>query len=160
MSLLSGRARISLLRKSVDEWQVVRLDGKRRPFEKVSEVTDGGMHCEKFSIEGGIPGFCQGELSAEECERLLGTMEDLFKECTDGDVAGVGGEHEGKTRRWKLEICCGGKGLFRDFEGGFLGGAPGERLGFTGEGGVERSHHGSNVRKETMIMIHHPYELL
>ena len=125
MSLLSGGARISLLHKSVDEWQVVRLDGKQRPFEKVSEVTDGGMHYKKFSIEGGIPGFRQGELSAEECERLPGIVEDLFKDRADGDVTGVGGEHDGKTRRWKLEICCRGK----CFEGGFLGRAPGECLG-------------------------------
>ena len=122
-------------------------------------MTDDSMHYEKFSIEGGILGFCRGELSAEECEQLPGTMEDLFKDCADGDVAGIGGEHE-KTRHRKLEICCRGKGLFRGFEGGFLGGAPGENLGFTGEGGVERSHSGSNVRKETVIIIHHPYELL
>ena len=144
----------------MDEWQVVRLDGERRPFEKVSEVTDGGMHCEKLSIEDGIPGFRWGELSAEECERLLGTMEDLFKDPANGNLAGVGGEHEGNTRRRKLEICCGGKGLFSGFEGGFLGEAPGERLGFTSEGGIESSHRGSNVWKETMIIIHHPYELL
>ena len=86
MSLLSGRARIGLLHKSMDEWQVVRLDGKRRPFEKVSEVTDGSMHCEKFSIEDGIPCFRWGKLFAEECEQLLGTMEDLFKDRADGDV--------------------------------------------------------------------------
>ena len=51
------RSRINLLRKGVDEWQVVRLDGKRRPFEKVSEVKNSGMHCKKFSIKGGLPGF-------------------------------------------------------------------------------------------------------
>ena len=67
------------------------------------------------------------ELSAEECEWLPGTMEDLFKDHANVDVAGVGGEHEGKTRRRKLEICCGGKSLFRGFEGVFLGGAPGEQ---------------------------------
>ena len=158
--MFSNGARINLLRKGVDEWQVVRLDGKRRPFEKVSEVTDCGMHCEKFSIEDGILGFCRGELSAEECEQLPGTMEDLFKDRVRGDVAGIGGEHEGKTRHRKLGICCGEKGLFRGFEGGFLGGAPEEHLGFTGEGGVDRSHRGSNVRKETVIIIHHLYELL
>ena len=38
--------------------------------------------------------------------------------------------------------------------------APGERLGFNGEGGLERSHRGSNVWKETVIIILHPYELL
>ena len=53
-----------------------------------------------------------------------------------------------------------GKGLFRGFEGDFLGGAPGERLGFTGESGVERSHCTSNIVKEMVIIIHHPYELL
>ena len=84
---------------------MVRLDGKRRPFDKVSEVTDGGMHCKKFSIEGGIPGFCLGELSAEECRRLLGTMEDLFKDRVDGDVAGIGGEHEGKTMPLRCHQC-------------------------------------------------------
>ena len=62
MSLLSGGARISLLRKGMDKWQMVHLDSKRCPFEKVCEVTEGGMHCEKFSIEGGVPGFRQGEL--------------------------------------------------------------------------------------------------
>ena len=87
----------------------------------MSEVTDGGMHCEKFSIEGGIPGFHQGELSAVECEQLPGTMKDLFKDRANGDVAGVGGEHKGKIRHRKLEICCRGKVLFH----GFLGGAPG-----------------------------------
>ena len=123
-------------------------------------MMDSGIHREKFSIEGGIPGFRWGELSAEECEQLLGTMGDLFKNRADGDVAGIGGEHEGKTRHRKLNICCRGKGLFHGFEGGFLGGAPGEHFGFTGEDDIERSHCGSNVRKETVKIIHHPYELL
>ena len=107
---MSGGARISLLLKGVDE--------------KVCEVTDGGMHCEKFSIKGGMPGFRRRGLSAEECEWLPGTMEDLFKDRADGNVAGIGREHERKTRHWKLEICCGGKGLFHSFEGGFSGGGP------------------------------------
>ena len=51
------------------------------------------MHCKKFSIEGGVPSFCRGELSAEEGERLSGTMEDLFKDRAEGDVTGVGGKH-------------------------------------------------------------------
>ena len=87
-------------------------------------------------------------------------MEDLFKDHANGDVAGVGGEHKVNTRRRKLKICWGGKGLLPGFEGGFLGWAPGECLGFTGEGGIERSHCGSNVWKEMVIIIHHPYELL
>ena len=59
----------------------------------MSEVTDGGMHCKKFSIEGGVQSFRQGELSAEEGNRLPGTMDDLFKDRSDGDVAGIGGKH-------------------------------------------------------------------
>ena len=55
-------------------------------------MTDDGVHCEKFSVEGGVPGLCQGELSAKG-ERLSGTMEDLFKDGADGDVAGVSGKH-------------------------------------------------------------------
>ena len=39
-------------------------------------------------------------------------------------------------------------------------GSPGKCLGFTSEGGVERSHRGCNVRKETVIVIHHPQEPL
>ena len=56
-------------------------------------MMDSGVHCEKFSVEGGVPGLRQGELSAEEDERLSGTIEDLFKDSADGDVAGVSGEH-------------------------------------------------------------------
>ena len=41
-----------------------------------------------------------------------------------------------------------------------LGWALGKCLGLTGEGGVERTHRKCNVQKETVIVIHHPYELL
>ena len=56
-------------------------------------MTDGGMHFKKFSIEGRVPSFRRGELSGEEGERLPSTMEDLFKDGVDGDVAGIGGKH-------------------------------------------------------------------
>ena len=93
MSLLPGGARVGLLREGMNEGQVVCLDGKRCPIKKMLEVTDGGAHCEKFSVEGGAPGFRWGELSAEEGEGLSGTMEDLFNDGANGDVAGVNGKH-------------------------------------------------------------------
>ena len=53
-------------------------------------MTYGGMHCEKFSVEGGVTSFRRGEFSAEKCKRLPGI---LFKDCADGDVIGVGRKH-------------------------------------------------------------------
>ena len=44
------------------------------------EVTDGSIHCKKFSIKSEVPGLRWGELSAEEGEGLSGTMENLFKD--------------------------------------------------------------------------------
>ena len=41
-----------------------------------------------------------------------------------------------------------------------LGWGPGERLGFIGEGGVERSHRGCNVWQETVVIIYHSNKLL
>ena len=70
MSLLHGGARISLLYKGVDERQVVRLDGKRCPFEKMSEVTYSGIHCEKFLTEGVVSIFHRGELPAEKMQAV------------------------------------------------------------------------------------------
>ena len=74
MLLLPGGARMNLLCEGVDEWQVVCLDGKQCSFEKMSEVTYSGMHCEKFSVEGGVSSFHRGGFSAEKCLRLPGTM--------------------------------------------------------------------------------------
>ena len=93
MALLPGGARISLLHEGMDERQVVSLDGKQCPFKKMSKVMYAGMHCEKFSVEGGVSSFHRGEFSAEKCELLPGTMEDLFKDCANGGVAGIGGKH-------------------------------------------------------------------
>ena len=50
--------------------------------------------------------------------------------------------------------------MFSGDEGSSLGGAPGERLGFTSEGGVERSHRGCNVRQETVVILYRLNELL
>ena len=53
---------------------MVHLDGKLCPFEKMSEVTYGGMHCEKFSVKSGVSSFRWGEFSAEKCKWLPGII--------------------------------------------------------------------------------------
>ena len=93
------------------------------------EVTDGSVHCKKFSVESGVPGLRRGELSSEEGEGLSGTMENLFKDGAYDDVTGISGKHWGKTRRWKLETCCKRKGVFSGDEGSCLGGAQVSVLG-------------------------------
>ena len=93
VSLIPGGARIGPLREGMNEGQVVCLDGKRCPIEKMLKVMDGDVHCEKFSLKGGVPGLRRGELSAEEGDGLSGTMGDLFKDGADGDVTGISGKH-------------------------------------------------------------------
>ena len=73
-------------------------------------------------------------------------MEDLFEDGTDGDVTCVGGKDEGKTRRREAEVGGVGECSFCFVEGGSVRGRPGEGLGFSSEGSVERSHGSSNVR--------------
>ena len=55
-------------------WRRGQVAGKWYPFEKMSEVTYGSMHCEEFSVEGRVSSLRWGEFSAEKCERLPGTV--------------------------------------------------------------------------------------
>ena len=87
-------------------------------------------------------------------------MEDLFEDGTDGDVACVGGTDEGKARRRDAEVGGIGDCPLCFVEGGSMRRCPGEGLGFSGEGSVERSHGSSNVRQETMVVVNHADELL
>ena len=87
-------------------------------------------------------------------------MEDLFEDGTDGDVACVGRQDEGKTRRREAQVGGVGECPLCFVESGSMRRRPGERLGFSGEGSVERSHGSSNVRQELMIVVNRADELL
>ena len=84
---------------------------------------------------------------------MSGTVEDLFENGTDGDVAGLSGEDEGQTRCREFQIGSIGEGPFSVFEGSGLQGAP-------VEGSVERGHDGGDVRQETMVVVDHTDKFL
>ena len=73
-------------------------------------------------------------------------MEDLLKDSTDGNVTGISGEDEGKTRHLEFEVGGVGEGPFAVVKGCNLRRAPGEGLGFPGKGGVEKSHGRGDMR--------------
>ena len=87
-------------------------------------------------------------------------MEDLFEDGTDGDVACIGGQDEGKTRHLEAEVGGVGECPLCFVEGGSMRRHPGEGLGLSGEGSVERGHGISNVRQESMVVVNHADELL
>ena len=57
-------------------------------------------------------------------------MEDLFEDCTDGDVTGVGGKDERKTRRQEAEVGGVGECPLCFVEGGSMRRRAVEGLGF------------------------------
>ena len=116
MTLLSGGARVGLLGESVDELQVLCLDGEGCPFDEMAEVVDGSMDGEQLLVEGGVARLGQRELPTEEGERLSGAVEDLLEDGINGNVTSVDGEDEGKTRRQEFELGGFGEGNF-DVEG-------------------------------------------
>ena len=87
-------------------------------------------------------------------------MEDLVKDGTNGDVACVSGQDEGKTNRWEAEVGGVRECPLCFVEGGGMQRCPGEGLGLSGEGSVERGHGSSNVRQELMVVANHADELL
>ena len=91
---------------------------------------------------------------------LLGAVEDLFEDGTDGDVACVGGQDEGKTRRREAEVGGVGECLLCFVEGGSMRRHPGEGLGLSSEGSVERGLGSSNVKQESMVVVNHANKLL
>ena len=91
---------------------------------------------------------------------MLGTVGDLFKDGADGDVACVGGQDEGKTRHREAEVGGVGECTLCFVEGGSMQRRPGEGLGLSSEGGIERGHGSSNVRQESMVVVNHTNELL
>ena len=91
---------------------------------------------------------------------MLGAVEDLFEDSTDGDVACVGGQDKGKTRHREAEVGGVGECPLWSIEGGCMRRRPGESLGLSGEGSVERGHGSSNVRQESMVIVNHADELL
>ena len=87
-------------------------------------------------------------------------MENLFEDGIDGDVTSVSGKDEGKTRRREAEVGGVGGCPLCFVEGGSMRRRPGEGLGFSGEGSVERSHGSSNMRQKPMVVVKHADELL
>ena len=71
-------------------WLMICIDGECCAFEEVSEMSDGHVDSKELSVEGAVSCFCSRELSAEKTERLRFPMGGLFKDGTDGNVAGVG----------------------------------------------------------------------
>ena len=63
-------------------------------------------------------------------------MEELLEDGTDGGVTSIGGEDEGKTRRWEFKVGGVGEVPFCIIEGCGLRRAPVEGLGLLSEGGV------------------------
>ena len=91
---------------------------------------------------------------------MLGAVEDLFEDGTDGDVACVSGQDEGKTRRREAEVGSVGECSLCFVEGGGTLRRPDKGLGLSGEGSVESGHGSSNVRQESMVVVNHADELL
>ena len=87
-------------------------------------------------------------------------MEDLFEDGTDGDVACICGQDEGKTRRREAEVGSAGECPLCFVEGGGMRRHPGKGLGLSGEDSIERGHGSSNVRQESIVVVNHADELL
>ena len=66
----------------------------------------------------------------------------------------------GKTRCQEAEVGGVGEYPLCFVEGGSMRRRPGEGLGFSGEGSVERNHGSSNVGQELVVVVNHADELL
>ena len=91
---------------------------------------------------------------------MLGAVEDLFEDGTDGNVTCVGGQDEGKTRRREAEVGGVGECPLCFVESGGMRRHLGEGLGLSSEGSEERGHGSSNVKQESMVVVNHADELL
>ena len=91
---------------------------------------------------------------------MLGAVEDLFEDGTHGDAACIGGKNEGKTKCREAEVGDVGECPLCFVEASSMQRRPGEGLGFSSEGSVERNHGSSDVRQEPMVVVNHADKLL
>ena len=65
--------------------------GKLMCFKEESEMANGGISNEEFTIKGGILGFGGGSFLGKESKGSPGPVEPLLKDCSHVGDRGIGG---------------------------------------------------------------------
>ena len=60
MACLSGRPRRRGTEKGKGKWLMIGEKGKQTGFEEETEMSNGRVKCEEFTIKGGVLGFGVG----------------------------------------------------------------------------------------------------
>jgi hypothetical protein len=89
VTLLAGGKRSAGFGKGSNEGFVVSEKGKRTAFEEKTEMAEGKVGSEEFTIKGGIAGFRRRKLMGEESTRLPAAPGFLLKNSTNVGVRSI-----------------------------------------------------------------------
>jgi hypothetical protein len=81
---------------------VVSEKGKRSAFKEKTEMTDGEIGSQKFTVKSGVTGLSRGKFVGKESQGLPGASSTLLEDCTHMRVRGVRCKGEGGRRTGML----------------------------------------------------------
>jgi hypothetical protein len=102
MTLLARGKRSTCLGNGRHKRLVVSEKGKRSAFKEKTEMTDGEIGSQKFTVKSGVTGLSRGKFVGKESQGLPGASSTLLEDCTHMRVRGVRSKGEGGRRTGML----------------------------------------------------------
>jgi hypothetical protein len=102
MTLLAGGKRSTCLGNGRHKRLVVSEKGKRSAFKEKTEMTDGEIGGQKFTIKSGVTGLSRGRFVGKESQGLPGASSMLLEDSTHMSVRGVCSKGVGGRRTGML----------------------------------------------------------